>query len=42
MACEFNFLIETEVLKVVHCKCGNILQTVQDRDIFLLQSSNSK
>jgi len=39
MACNVNCVIETEgLLKVtgiyVHCKCGNISETVQDGSMF--------
>jgi len=38
VACNFNCLVEIEgLLKVrgsnVHCKCGNISETVQDRNV---------
>jgi len=38
MVCDFNCFVETEGhLKVtdshVHCKCGSVFKTVQDREI---------
>jgi len=38
VTCNFNYVVETEgLLKVtgshVHCKCVNIFETVQDRDV---------
>jgi len=44
MACKFNCLFENEgLLKVtgsyVHCKCGNISETVQDRVVFTINAN---
>jgi len=42
VACNFNYLFYSEgLLKVtashVHCKCGNISEMVQDRDIVAME-----
>ena len=45
MVFSFNFLIKTEVFSRsgshVHCKCGNIWQTVQVRDVVTTNSDSS-